>query len=46
MQFLQLVESGNNIFLVSQLFGSFAEMCFDFQILFEVIFAEFIVQFQ
>ena len=30
MQFLQLVESGNNIFLVSQLFGSFAEMRFDF----------------
>ena len=46
MQLLKLVESGNNIFLVSQLFGSFAEMRFDFQVLFEVIFAEFIVQFQ
>ena len=46
MQFLELVESGNNIFLGSQLFGSFAKVRLDFQVLLEVIFAEFVVQLQ
>ena len=31
---------------IRQLFGSFTEMCLDFQILLEIVFAEFIVQFQ
>ena len=46
MQLLQLMESGNHILLVSQLFSSFAEARLDFQVLFEIVFTEFIVQFQ
>ena len=46
MQLLKLVESGNYIFFVSKLFGCFAKMSLDLQILFEVIFTKFVVQFQ
>ena len=46
MQLLKLVESGNYIFLVSQLFGCLAKMSLDLQILLEVVFTKFVVQFQ
>ena len=46
MQLLKLVESGNYIFFVSKLFGCFAKMSLDLQILFEVVFTKFVVQFQ
>ena len=45
MQFLQLVESGNNIRFVCQFLGGFAKVVLDFKILLEVIFTEFVVQF-
>ena len=43
MQFLQLMESGNNIRFVCQFLGSFAKVVLDFKILLEVIFTEFVV---
>lgn len=46
MQFLKLVECGHHVFFRSQLFCRFAQMSLYFEILFEVIFAEFVVQFK
>ena len=43
MQFLQLTESRNHIFFVSQHFGSFAQFSFCFQIFLEIVFPEFVV---
>ena len=43
MQLLELVESRNHILFISQLFGSLAKMRLYFQILLEIIFAEFVV---
>ena len=46
MQFLQLMESGNHIRFVCQFLGGFAKMILYFKILLEVIFTEFVIQFQ
>ena len=40
------MESGNYIFFVGKLFGSFTKMSLYFQILLEIVFTEFVVQFQ
>ena len=44
MKFLQLVESGDRVIGFCQLFGSFTQISFLFQVFLEVVFSEFIVQ--
>ena len=46
MKFLQRVESGDHIFVFGELFGSFAEADFYFEVLFEVVGAHFVVETQ
>ena len=46
MQLLQLVESIDHVVGSGELFGSFAQTCFDFKVFLEVIFAHFVVHTQ
>ena len=46
MKLLQRVESGDHIFVFGELFGRFAEARFDFEVLFEIVGAHFVVDAQ
>ena len=46
VQLLQLVKGGNYIRFVGQLFGGFAKVGLYFEVFLEVVFTEFVVQFQ
>ena len=46
VQLLQGVESGDHIFVFGELFGRFAEAGFDFEVLFEIVGAHFMVDAQ
>ena len=46
MKLLQCVESGDHIFVFGELFGRFAKARFDFEVLFEIVGAHFVVDAQ
>ena len=46
VELLQLVEGADDVGLLSELLSSFAELCLQFQVLLEVVFAGFVVELQ